>query len=110
MKKILSVLLVLALLTGSALAFDKGQVTCNSSTATRIGPAGSTAQIFRALTIQNQTPSVGVYVGPGSDLTAINGPILLSSTTSNAYVAENPVEDWYCITSNSTATVGYIRR
>ena len=110
MKKFLSVLLVLALMTGSALAADMGQVTCNSSTATQIGPVGTTAQYFRSLAIQNQTPSVGVYVGPLSTITAFTGGILLSTTTGAAYVVDNPVETFYCITGSSTATVGYIRR
>jgi hypothetical protein len=108
--KVFGLLLLILAFALPALAADMGQVTCNSSTATQIGPAGSTAQIFRSLAIQNQTPSVGVYVGPLSTITSSTGGILLSTTTGSAYVVDNPVETWYCITGSSTVTVGYIRR
>ena len=108
--KVLILAMTLMFLSGVALAADMGQVTCNSSTATQIGPTGTTAQYFRSLAIQNQTPSIGVYVGPLSTITALTGGVLLSTTTGPAYVIDNPVETWYCITGSSTATVGYIRR
>jgi len=39
-----------------------------------------------------------------------SGGILLSSATGVAYVSNNGAEQWYCITSSGTATVGYTVR
>ena len=110
MRKLGLLLLILVFLTGTVSAADMGQVTCNANTATKVGPSSTVNQFFRVWTIQNQTPSVGVYIGPLSTITAATGGILLSTTTGIAYVAENTGETWYCITASSTATVGYTRR
>jgi hypothetical protein len=85
------------------------QVSCGS-TATllraAITPATTTPSGRVSITFQNMSAQ-DVYIAPRSDLTTANAGIILpqyySFTTdrSSGYVA------WYCITSSSTATVGY---
>jgi hypothetical protein len=105
---VLITVLLMALGVGIACAEDFGQVTCNSSSPVAIGTI--TPGVYKDFIIQNQTPTVGVYIGPNTSLTAVNGGILLSTATGIAVVFEGGASPWYCITSSSTATVGWIRR
>ena len=113
MKKFTVLLTVLMVLIAS-LAFGapvngvSGQVVCNG-TATQLYAGTSTATDVSNLAVWLTviTPSVNVYVGPSSSVTTANAGIILSSTGIQGMIVEHKKSSLWCITSGSSATVGY---
>jgi type IV secretory pathway TrbL component len=104
---IIAILLVLVIgIAYATVSPSHGQVSCGSSSATRINTAGD----YRTLVIQNQTLGANVYIGLDSSITAANAGILLSSATGMGYIAETGNASWWCITSSGTGTVGWQAR
>ncbi len=101
-KTLLSIIFILLLVSTGYCA--SGQVTCGSSSAVVIN---SGSGFYSVLVIQNQTPSVGVYIDRASNVTSSTGGLYLSTNTGAIFTTNSEAGNWYCITASGTATVGY---
>jgi hypothetical protein len=84
-----------------------GQVTCNGTAALIYTPGNPALQKNLSVVITVLTASVDVYVGTSSALTTSTAGLVLSTTGIRGFISEGKGTSWYCITSGSSATVGY---
>jgi hypothetical protein len=117
MKKLFLSLVILILLVVPALAQQPVTVVTpglkNSSQA-QIS-CGTTAVLLysgarQSITIENFTAAtVSAYIGT-QGITATTGGIQLTSALMSYYIDNSGQDDWYCITSSGTATIGVFVR
>ena len=111
MRKKINIILICAALSlvfasGAFASSSSTQVTCDGTVKAVYPGAHDKHRPDKSVFIQNQEPSIPVYVGPAATITIHNGGILLSSSTANAVILDSVEEAWYCVTAGNIAQVG----
>lgn len=122
MKKTLLTVLVFVVLVsvGYAQSFVPTVTSIGRSTASAQVSCGATATLLRAAVAPTDTTPAGrvsitfqnhgsqaVYIAPRADISTSNAGIVLTQYMSFTTDRTGGDVSWYCITSTSTATVGY---